>query len=584
MVVPQAKHFEYVLESGNAFLALFPHRYDYIWSERPSPGQKPQWQTETRYPLSDRQLVEAENLYGVRFGPQTQYLLLDVDIGSPYHPRCDRLAIARMVAALEPLGLVSYVACSSSYSGGLHLYFPFVDPHKSWDLAFAVQSLLERAGFDVRQGQLELFPNPKLYVPNGTPGLYAAHRLPLQEPGSYLLNADWAPYSSSHCQFVQSWQWASERNLVDADSVTSIVEKARYRHRGLTRGASKFLNDLNTEIEQGWTGHGQTNRLLGRIAMRSYIFGHVLYGSDPLEGPSLVRDIIQTAQQLPGYRDWCRHQHEIAKRAEDWAQCIENSDYFPYRMGSKKLKLLSTSASQIETQNWNQKQSNDARTRIREAIAQLLNQSHFPSTTTLRFRVLVGFGIGGSTLYRHRDLWHPDYIQNEPEKFENLTSNEDGTQSLGDYAPSLKSLLALNGRNTLTDNHLGTLEPNSLVAGRNQIQEQGEQSYNGARYQQQMQEYLASDDPILVAEARRCLAQQSSKPLSPPEIVPDRTIVITCREDYQELVETIAYHITRLGWTAQQMSWHLMQCFGKPLQALLSDHELSSWLAYLAGL
>ena len=193
-------------------------------------------------------------------------------------------------------------------------------------------------------------------------------------------------------------------------------------------------------------------------------------------------------------------------------------------------------------------------------------------------------GIGGGTLYRHRDLWHPDHLANEPENFKDLISCEDGTQSLEDYVPSLKSLLQPNGRNTLTDNHLETLEPNSAPTGRNQIPDQWEQPDKGDRYQQRMQEYLVSDDPILVAEAQQWLDQQSSTPVSSPETAHDETIAITCREDYQALVEAIAYHIARLRWTTQQMSWHLMQCFGKPLQALLSDYELSGWLAYLAGL
>lgn len=574
--------FAFIQEWSDRFLALFSHRYDYIWAERPVPRQKPQWQTESRHPLSDRQLNEGEHLYGVRFGPQTQYLLLDIDIGSPYHPKSDHLAVARIVDALEPLGLVSYVACSSSYSGGLHLYFPFLEPQKSWDLAFTVRTLLERSGFDVRQGQLELFPNPKLYVPSGTPGLYAAHRLPLQEPGSYLLNADWTPYSSSRQQFVTVWQWASERNLISTEAITSIIEKTRYQKRGLTRGASKFLNDLDTEIEQGWTGYGQTNRLLGRIAMRSYIFGHILYGCEPLESSSLVRDIVQVAQRLPGYRDWCRHQHEIEKRAEDWARCIENSEYFPYRMGSKKLRLLSKLELQPETESWNQKQANDARTRIREAIAHLLNQGHLPSSTTARFKALVGMGIGGSTLYRHRDLWHPDCFKNAPENFEDLTSSEDGAQSLEDYAPSLKSLLELNGRNSLIDNASQTLQANSFKTGRNQFENRCGKMVDSDRHQQRMQEYLISNDPILVAEAQYWLNQQPfTRSL---ESLDTQTLAttVTCREDYQALVEAIAYHIARLGWTAQQISQQLMQCFGKPLQALLTDYELSAWLNYLA--
>jgi hypothetical protein len=63
-------------------------------------------------------------LYGVRFGPTTRYCVLDVDKGSAYHPTRDRFAWRRLIAALEVLGLVQAVVCTSSYSGGLHLYFP----------------------------------------------------------------------------------------------------------------------------------------------------------------------------------------------------------------------------------------------------------------------------------------------------------------------------------------------------------------------------------------------------------------------------------------------------------------------------
>jgi len=561
------------------FLTLFPHRYDYIWAVRPTPGQKPQWQTESRHPLSDRHILEGEHLYGVRFGPQTQYLLIDIDAGSRYHPKSDRLAISHLVSTLEPLGLVSYVACSSSYSGGLHLYFPFEEAQKTWDLAFAVQSLLKQAGFDVRQGQLELFPNPKLYVPNGTPGLYAAHRLPLQEPGSYILDADWTPRSSSRHQFVEMWQWASGRNTVSTESIVDVVEKARFQQRGLSRSATKFLNDLNTEIEQGWTGFGQTNRLLGRIAMRSYIFGHLLYGSaEPIEGDSLIRDIVQTAQHLPGYREWCRHQHEIEKRAEDWARCIENSDYFPYRLGQKKLKRLSQAE---ETQTWNQQQSDSARTRIQQAIAHLLNANSLPSTTTLRFKALVSMGIGGSTLYRHRDLWHPNHISEVHEISGEPLCIEDGAQSLGDYAPSLKSLLAQTGRNAQSDESFTHPDPNTPIAGRNCPAVGSDRQPE----QERMESYLHSGDPILMAEAQRWMAEKeevAETSSTEATIAPaPSSLTIHSRESYQLVVEAIAYHLAQLGWNHHQISDHLMRCTGKPLQPLLNDEDLVRWLHYL---
>ncbi|HEY9658288.1 MAG TPA: hypothetical protein V6C65_07540, partial [Allocoleopsis sp.] len=261
-------HFQYVQEWDDAFLALFPHRFDYIWAEHPNPAVGVEWQTESRHPLSDRLIRQGAYLYGVRFGAETTYCLLDIDAGSLYHPKHDPFAIDRIIAALEPLGLVSYIACTSSYSGGLHLYFPLQQPQSSWQLAIALACLLENAGFKLQPGQLEIFPNPKPYATEGNLSLFNAHRLPLQI-GSYLLNKSWQPTWSDPQTFVQQWTFAQRRNDIDNKTLKQIIKQAKRKHFGISGKAEKFINDLNAEIELGWTGYGQTNRLLGRITMRA---------------------------------------------------------------------------------------------------------------------------------------------------------------------------------------------------------------------------------------------------------------------------------------------------------------------------
>jgi hypothetical protein len=148
------------------------------------------------------------------------------------------------------------------------------------------------------------------------------------QAGSYLLNQD--------LQML----WGNQGNVCPTLAVCARSQQPRYQSNGADSQsratatvpchgkADKFLNDLNAEIEQGWTGPGQTNRLLGRIAMRSYIFGHVLYTDKPLEGHALVHDIVTIAQNLPGYHDWCQHQQEGEKRAQDWRLAVEQSHYF----------------------------------------------------------------------------------------------------------------------------------------------------------------------------------------------------------------------------------------------------------------
>ncbi|HEY9661928.1 MAG TPA: hypothetical protein V6C65_26025, partial [Allocoleopsis sp.] len=368
----------YVKEHHNPFLALFPHRFDYIWAPHPQPGERAQWQTETRHPLSDRLIEQGSTLYGVRFGKKTQYSLLDVDITSTYHPKRDPFAIRRILEALEPLGITRSILLSSSYGGGIHIYLPFSQPQKCSSLALAIETLLEVKGFKVAPGQLEIFPDAKPYIPKHKPQLYNGHRLPLQS-GSYLLNQDWEPTYSPQSEFVRRWQLCQQQNEVTKETVQQILKTYRRKRHRVSTNASKFLNDLHTEIEQGWTGPGQTNYLLGRIAMREYIFGHVLAGGAPLEGIDLVQQIVKVAVQLPGYEQWCRHQHEIHHRAKEWARNIETSRYFHY---GAKSSTLSTLQDQIEAQVcWNEQQTYTAREKIRRAIAQMLSEGSLPSKT-----------------------------------------------------------------------------------------------------------------------------------------------------------------------------------------------------------
>lgn len=550
---------QYIEEGNDEFLALFRHRFDYIWAEHSNPGEKVEWRTESRHPLSDRLIQQSSYLYGVRFGAETSYCLLDIDIGSLYHPKQDPFAISRIVAALEPLGLVSHVACTSSYSNGLHLYFPFQQAQSSWKLAIAVSTLLENAGFKIKPGQLEVFPDPKPYSVNGKPSLFNAHRLPLQI-GSYLLNEEFQPIWGTQQSFVQQWQFVQTRNDVGAAVLRRILKQAKRHRYAVSTKAEKFINDLNAEIELGWTDYGQTNYLLGRITMREYIFHHVLAGGKPLVGGALVNAIVEVARSLPGYFEYCRHCHEIEHRAQEWARCIENSHYFHYGDAAGKFRAKSDdtrlSSPDLDTAiakapTWNQQQSESARDRIRHAIAELLEQDALPANATSRFHALVNYGIGGGTLYNHRDLWHPNHLVTTPESVENppypptLNTNRVG-DCFEEASPthSSTSLFPSAGSNHLNDKGSSDLALQDNETGRNSFlaqspsndasalsqdisyvqqalfeikaaQEARQAAVQIAYEQQQqinrqaselrqiarMQQFLDSGDPILMAEA-----------------------------------------------------------------------------------
>ncbi|MEM6256546.1 MAG: hypothetical protein AAF821_26870 [Cyanobacteria bacterium P01_D01_bin.156] len=392
----------FVQEPDDRFLALWPHRFDYLYAPHPDPGTKPQWQTETRHPLSDRLINQGTYLYGVRFGSLTQYAMLDIDSGSPYHPRRDPLAIARICEALEPLDLFQHLTLTSSDSGGLHLYFPFETPLPSWKVGLAITTLLENKGFKVMSGWLEVFPNAKAYNPTGDT-LYNGHRLPLQQ-GSYVLNTGLEPIESSSFHFINHWETATAHNDITSHTLELVIEQAQRKIYRVSHKAEKFLNDLNAEISIGWTGQGQTNRLLGRITMRAYIFGHILGASEPLNGNALIGHIMETARSLPGFTLWCRHQNDLDAKVKDWVRCIEASHYFPY--GADKLPINITPAGP----SWNERQQTEVRERITQSVTTLQSKGTWPARITERFDQLTTQGISGSSLYKHKDLWHPRFI------------------------------------------------------------------------------------------------------------------------------------------------------------------------------
>lgn len=399
---------QYIVETLDSFRSLWLHRFDYIYAPHPDPDTKPNWQTETRYPLSDRLMIQGAYLFGVRPGPETTYVLLDIDKGSPYHPQRDPRALNRINEALEPLGLVANLILTSSGTLGLHIYFPCSEALPSWQLGIAITTLLENKGFKVIPGWLEVFPNRKPYAADGSYSLFNAHRLPLQQ-SSYLLNSDLQPIASSEEIFVRQWQQAAAHNDISIEVLEQTIRQAKRKAYRMTGKAKKFLNDLNAEIELGWTGSGQTNRLLGRIAMRSYIFGHVLGAEAPLKGKALAEDIARVARALPGFNDYCGHQKDLDKRAKSYARAIEREKrYYPY--ASSKIPKVEEGPTE------NERRAAEAREHIQQATIALFRQNACPEKATARFKLLCAHNISGATLYKNKDLWHPDHINEQQQQ------------------------------------------------------------------------------------------------------------------------------------------------------------------------
>ena len=404
MNIPQTLAYCPIPET-DTLLNLFSHRWDFIYTNHSKGLRKPQWKTESRHSLTDRLIHQGAHLYGVRFGPETNYAMIDIDVDSPYHPRQDEFAIRRLIDSLEPIGITHNLNLSSSASGGLHLYIPFGDELPTWKVAEALDATLRASGFEIRLGTLELFPNLR----TGDRLMYAAHRLPLQEPKSTILNSDFQPIVTSSDLFVSQWMFCANQNTTTIADLKLAIDTHVRRKTKLSTTGAKFLQDLECEVEPGWTGPGQTNHLLGRIALLGYCFGHIIEDLDrPLTGERLVNWCIAKTRSLPGHQQHCRHQATITKRIREWVRsCEANPRYFHYAIGksSKPSDLLTDGRS---NNAWNILQEQLAETRISHAV-QTIGDLYPSLSIDELVSELRAEGISLETLYRHKSLWHPNF-------------------------------------------------------------------------------------------------------------------------------------------------------------------------------
>ena len=394
------------------------NRWDFIYA--PEPGQpeqkeldwqtahlkpKPEWKTERRYPMKSRVLyhrwADPSETLGVRFDHTTEYGLLDIDVASQYHPNQNPQAITEIQIALETIGITRTMLVRSSWSDGLHLYFPLEGAVNTFNLAIAVKFCLQTQGYEVKDGQLEIFPNDKSY---GVVSkiLYKGHRLPLQPgTGSWLLDEDYQAVSDQLSDLFRMWDTAaSGQDMAALSSALTIARQNRLKHpRRRLNNIEAWRRDLEILIAEGWTAAHQTNDLLKQIGCYGVVFKE-------LSGDALVKYIIETATTAPGYAEWCGHQHQIQLRARSWAKAVEKY-YWPLGTHAKTRP-----ANDIVP--FNQRRSQTAQEEIKAAIAILEEGDRLPLEITARAQAiseLAGTSLG--TLYRHKGLWHPAHREAE---------------------------------------------------------------------------------------------------------------------------------------------------------------------------
>jgi len=417
---------------GKRYVERFWHPFGAIIAPNQAEGdEKPAWRTIDYY-LQPSQLwnlhQDKSKLVGLRFNDTTRYATIDLDLEGDYH---NIESINRIKAALEDIGIVDIIILQSSFSGGYHLILTFASPLPTFALACALEITLRNAGFILRQGHLEIFPNTKPYSAKQITN-YKAIRCPMQPgSGSFLLNDDLQPISDSVSIFLDYCDRAASRQDLTklkrvANKAKKQISRERYRKQE-SADVAQWRTNWEEIIAIGWTGQGQTNTLL------QIFVGYGIVFLD-LESDKLVEFCLTTAINAPGYSQYCRHQHEIETRVRHWVEStIRNKWYSAYISYPERLlgTFANTFAEAIagissidkpkdnvipfdrrKQQNW--ERSQQAQQRIQIVVRAIEWDSGLPVGATERGKAIRAEykrrfhkTISQETLQKHLHLWHP---------------------------------------------------------------------------------------------------------------------------------------------------------------------------------
>jgi hypothetical protein len=385
--------------AAQTFASFFPYAWNFIYAKNVDRTSKPEWKTETRYPITGRRLydhwADPETLIGVRFDNQTEYAMLDIDKGSPYHPSNNHEKFKTVLQALEDIGLVRPLIVQSSHSEGLHIYYPLWQEVPSFGIACAIKASLQKNNCEIAAGVIESFPNTKKYDSE-----YNGHRLPLQT-GSYQLDNDLQIVGRDLNQFVETWLTVQEQQDIDLLKQAISEATANYQPPKDNRKPIKWREDLEKQIEAGWTGQGQSNQLLYLMGK----YARVFLGCE--EDEAIAEYITKTARAAAGFTKFCGDIKRLEQKAKDIAKwCIKH--HFPF--GSKKGEQTQNESENTEIQKA-QKQA-ERLERIRTTVNELKTTGEMPETIRgMAQAIAKSAKVSVETLYENKQLWHPEFTE-----------------------------------------------------------------------------------------------------------------------------------------------------------------------------
>ncbi|MBX9692898.1 MAG: hypothetical protein K2Z81_10980 [Cyanobacteria bacterium] len=409
------------------FLSLYPNRFNHIYKQSADESWKVR-RIRLATGLIDAAISgDCSAFYGSFWGEQTSFAVLDIDAGSNYH---NARELKQLRCRLASIGLLETSLFQSSYSGGWHLYISFSELAPCKEVEKALKAWLKSHGYDIRGGQLEVFPSGN------------ALRLPLQ-PGFAWLNEDaelitereelTTDAALSRFLFdlkAAANEWNDAKTLIasqlttaraaadkDAQALQERLEMSGFEHIFSAGRIQENWDKGRKFWQEGLSSSGQRHDAVLHV-------GHYLWYGDSENGIAALPGARNDEYRAKLIEHWltekhngfCRHidqnkWEEITaqiKRAVLWRGDGQAKEYEPYRLTDRLLKRLLDiyhKTGKVWTVE-DFKQANDhrqeeARCKIRAAVAHCLEEGRQVSRSTLEGLT----GCSPNTLKKHADLW-----------------------------------------------------------------------------------------------------------------------------------------------------------------------------------
>ena len=340
----------------------------------------------------------------IRPNKTTNWIVLDIDQHrSPHHPDRGEGALEMLLDRCRVIGLSRPLQIRSSFSGGIHLWFPLPEPVETFPAALSVKKALLTSGIEsgldaefyaykepsiieLSGGVLEVFPNDKLFDSE-----YKAIRMPFTGQGNGLcvegfevveepevFRAHWEEAAQFN-QVVQSkliskreqgcgpYNWVEDDNngrlkFVPLNWIAPFSRRCNRRVVSAVKGegplvgpshepadSPKSVEEAKQLLHAGWSGRGQTQMLQLAALM--------VARTEHSQADLIADRVRELLKACPGFDEHCGHVDEILRKQRPGrSACAKAACFDPVYGGSWKEKA-------------NKKRSEDA---IDRALASLL--------------------------------------------------------------------------------------------------------------------------------------------------------------------------------------------------------------------